>query len=494
LATELRRKAERRCNVGKPSCWRTILTSFLILAASVMAAPAQTFKSLVSFDGSDGVNPMYAPLVQGRDRNFYGTTRGGGGNVPGTVFKVTAGGKLTTLADVGLDQPYAGLVLATDGWFYGTTAQGGANSWGTIFKITPNGALKPLYSFCAQQNCSDGVFPLFGLVQASSSNFYGTTPAAAAVGNPGTVFEFTSTDKFITRHTFNDGASSGPLIQANNGKLYGVTGSGGAYGYGTVFEMTTRGKITVLHSFDLTDGATPSGPLVQATDGNFYGTTQQGGANNSCAYGCGTVFKMTPPPDAALTTLYNFCSQANCTDGSLPLFGVVQATDGNFYGTTAESGDRTTCGDYGCGTVFKLFRKGGLKTLYTFCSQSNCTDGAVPQAGLLQATNGTFYGVTTGGGTSGAGTVFSLSTGLGPFVTFVQRAAEVGQTAEILGQRLTGTSKVSFNGTPAHFTVNKTGTFLTATVPAGATTGYVIVTTPRGKLISNVPFRVILRY
>lgn len=416
--------------MGKPNGWRTIFTSFVILAATTVAAPAQTFKTLVSFDGSDGVNPMYAPLVQGRDRKFYGTTRGGGGNLPGTVFKVTAGGKLTPLADVGLDQPYAGLVLATNGWFYGTTAQGGAYSWGTIFKMTPNGTLRPLYSFCAQQNCSDGVFPIFGLVQVSNGSFYGTTPAAAAVGNPGTAFAFTPADKFILRHTFNgvDGASSGPLIQANDGNLYGV-GSGGAHGYGTVFEMTTRGKITILHSFDLTDGATPSGPLVQATDGNFYGTTQQGGANNNCAYGCGTVFKLTP--------------------------------------------------------------KGALKTLYTFCSQTNCTDGAVPQAGLLQATNGIFYGVTTGGGTSGAGTVFSLSTGLGPFVTFVQRAAEVGQTAEILGQRLTGTTKVAFNGTSTkEFTV-KTDTFLTATVPAGATTGYVTVTTPKGRLTSNVPFRVI---
>ena len=478
--------------MGKLSCWRTILTSFVILAATTVAAPAQTFKTLVSFDGADGANPEYAPLVQGRDRNFYGTTRGVGGNGPGTVFKITAGGKLTTLADLGLEQPYAGLVLATNGWFYGTTAQGGTYAWGTIFRMTSQGTLEPLYSFCAQQNCSDGVFPLFGLVQASNSNFYGTTPAAAAVGSPGTVFEFTPADKFTTRHIFNDGASSGPLIQATDGNLYGVTGSGGAYGYGTVFEITAGGKFTILHSFDGADGATPSEGLVQAIDGNFYGTTQQGGANNSCAYGCGTVFKMTPPPDSVLSTLYNFCSQANCTDGSDPISGLVQATDGNFYGTTAESGDRTTCGGYGCGTVFKLTRKSGLKTLHTFCSQTNCTDGAVPQAGLLQATNGTFYGVTTGGGTSGAGTVFSLSTGLGPFVTFVQRAAKLGHTAEILGQGLTGTSKVSFNGTPAqHFAVNKSGTYLTVTVPTGATTGYVTVTTPKGTLKSNVPFRVI---
>jgi uncharacterized repeat protein (TIGR03803 family) len=161
--------------VGKPTCWRTFFTCFVILAAITLAAPAQTYKTLVSFNGNDGVYPIYAPLVQGRDRKFYGTTRGAGGNT-GTVFKVTAGAKLTTLAFLG-SQPYSGLVLATDGNFYGTTAQGGANDWGTIFKMTSMGTLNPLYSFCAQTNCSDGVFPVFGLVQASNGRLYGTTPS-----------------------------------------------------------------------------------------------------------------------------------------------------------------------------------------------------------------------------------------------------------------------------------------------------------------------------
>jgi len=473
--------------VGKPGCWRTIFTSFLVLAATTVAAPAQTYKTLVSFNGTDGVYPMYAPLVQGRDRNFYGTTRGAGGNNPGTVFNVTAGDTLTTLA-VLATQPYSGLVLATDGSFYGTTALGGANGWGTIFKMTSMGTLTPLYSFCAQTNCSDGVFPLFGLVQASNGKLYGTTPSGAAVGSQGTIFEITRAGEFTTLHSFNgaDGASpSGPLIQATNGNLYGTTGAG----FGTVFEITPTGKFKTLHVFNGADGSGPSMGLVQATDGNFYGTTQQGGADNNCPYGCGTVFKMKPTGE--LKTIYNFCSQPHCTDGSDPISGLVQAPDGNFYGTTAESGNKTACGGYGCGTVFKLTPKGALTTLYTFCSQTNCTDGAGPQAGLLQATNGYFYGITTGGGASGDGTVFSLSTGLGPFVTFVQRAAKAGHTAEILGQGFKGATKVSFNGTPATGFTVKTDTFLTATVPTGATTGYVTVTTPKGTLTSNLPFRVI---
>jgi uncharacterized repeat protein (TIGR03803 family) len=337
-------------------------------------------------------------------------------------------------------------------------------------------------------NCPDGVFPIFGLVQASNGNFYGTTPGASAVGSLGTIFEITPAGRFTTLHTFNgtDSASpSGPLIQASDGNLYGTTGAA----FGTVFEITLAGKFKTLHTFNGADGAGPSLGLAQATDGNFYGTTQQGGANNSCPHGCGTVFRMKPK--GALKTIYNFCSKADCADGSDPIAGLVQAPDGNFYGTTAESGNETACGGYGCGTVFALTPQGALTTLYTFCSQTNCADGAGPQAGLLQATTGHFYGVTTGGGTSGDGTVFSLSTGLGPFVTFVQRVVKVGHTAEILGQGFKGTTKVTFNGIPAaDFTVNA-DTYLTATVPQGVTTGYVTVTTPKGTLTSNVPFRVI---
>ena len=100
---------------------------------------------------------------------------------------------------------------------------------------------------------------------------------------------------------------------------------------GTVFKITPSGTLTTLHSFDGTDGANPYAGLVQATDGNFYGTTSSGGAN-----GDGTVFKITP--SGTLTTLYSFCSQSGCTDGANPDAGLVQATNGNFYGTTLDGG------------------------------------------------------------------------------------------------------------------------------------------------------------
>jgi uncharacterized repeat protein (TIGR03803 family) len=178
-----------------------------------------------------------------------------------------------------------------------------------------------------------------------------------------------------------------------------------------------------------------------------------------------------------------------------PTAGLIQATDGNFYGTTANGGaDLADCksdfGIDGCGTIFELTPGGTLTTLHSFSS----TDGGIPYGGLLQATNGTFYGTTNQGGDIiegyTCGTLFSLDMGLGPFVSFVRNPAKVGQKFGILGQGLTGTTNVTLNGIPASFTV-KSETLIEATVPPGATTGYVTVTTPSGTLTSNVPFHVI---
>ena len=172
---------------------------------------------------------------------------------------------------------------------------------------------------------------------------------------------------------------------------------------------------------------------------------------------------------------------------------MVQATDGNFYGTTSNGGS-SDC-DYGCGIVFQVTPSGTLTSVHNFVG----TDGAYPLNGLLQATSGILYGVTTSGGASnncsfwfyypGCGTVFSLDMGLGPFVAFVRNSGRVGSNAQILGQGFTGTTGVSFNGTSASFAV-KSDTYLTATVPQGATTGFVTVTTPSGTLQSNVMFQV----
>jgi len=169
----------------------------------------------------------------------------------------------------------------------------------------------------------------------------------------------------------------------------------------------------------------------------------------------------------------------------------VQATDGNFYGTTLNGGVNFlasfNAGNNGCGTIFEVTPGGQLTTLYSFCSQPNCTDGVTPN-GLMEATNGNFYGTTVGVNITGS--VFSLSVGLSPFVETLPGAGNTGAEVGILGNKLSGATSVTFNGTPAQFKV-KSPTLILTHVPNGATTGYVTVTTPTGTLTSNVPFQVL---
>jgi len=162
---------------------------------------------------------------------------------------------------------------------------------------------------------------------------------------------------------------------------------------------------TTVVNFNGTDGAYPYGSLIQARDGNFYGTTSQGGANSSddCIYGCGVVFKLTP--SGTLSLLYSFCVQANCADGASPWSALVQASDGNLYGTTSAGGGGIQTCFNGCGTVFKITPTGTLTTLHAFVG----SDGATPYAGLVQAGDGNFYGITSGGGEYGSGTVFRIT-------------------------------------------------------------------------------------
>ena len=315
------------------------------------------------------------------------------------------------------------LILGTDGNFYGTTWHGGAllTNVGTVFEITPSGTLTTLYSFCDQSGCPDGESPSGGLIQAADGDFYGTTVAGGAT-TYGTVFKITPGGMLTTIHSFcierrcTDGANPyATLIQVANGDFYGTTYNGGANSYGTVFKITPRGALTTLYSFcaqsGCTDGQYPYAGLVQATTGDFYGTTYfGGGANNG-----GTVFKITP--SGTLTTLYSFCVQSGCPDGENPS-GLVPATNGDFYGTTSFGGASND------GTVFKITPSGTLTTLYSFCAQSGCPDGEAP-AGLVQSTNGAFYGTTSYGGyfyigcEFGCGTIFRLSVGLRPFVRTV---------------------------------------------------------------------------
>jgi uncharacterized repeat protein (TIGR03803 family) len=497
--------------------WRNATIMLVLFAIMTIPSAAQTLTTLATFNGLDGSFPYTAPLVQGVDGNFYGTTTYGGANCPtvgcGIVFKISTKGILTILYSFCAQPsctdgtyPFAGLIQATDGNLYGTTTQGGeyGGHGGTVFKITPAGKLTTLYSFCAQTNCADGNYPTGGLIQGADGNFYGTTfsggigDAQYCNGGCGTIFKITPKGTLTTRHNFagypteGSGPSAG-LMQARNGNFYGTTTFGGAYNTcsqgcnGTVFEITPGGDLTTLHSFTAspTEGAAPYAGVVLGNDGRLYGTTSAGGAGNY-----GTIFKITPA--GVLATIYNFCSQGNCADGGQPEAGLALGTDGNFYGTAVRGGL------YQVGSIFKITPGGALTTLYSFCSSGYpaCPDGSFVYAGLIQATNGNLYGSTSAGGDSscdfgyGCGSVFSLSVGLAPFVQTLPAAGKVGSKVAILGTNLTGATSVMFNGTSAPFSIPQPSLILT-NVPAGSTSGYITVSTPGGTLKSNAQFYVI---
>jgi uncharacterized repeat protein (TIGR03803 family) len=317
---------------------------------------------------ADGAAPS-AALIQASDGDFYGTTTQGGADGLGTVFKITPGGTLTTLhsfcspylpdcADGG--NPSGGLVQAADGYLYGAARSQGAYRHGTIFKISPSGTLTTLYAFCSQPNCADGAGPVAGLLRGGDGDFYGTTGAGGAPSDAGTVFKISPSGTLTTLYTF------------------------------------------CVEGFPCSDGQDPHAGLVQAANGDFYGTTFEGGAHSG-----GAVFKITS--HGALSTVYSFCSLNSCMDGANPEAGLIQGVNGNFYGTAGNSGVN------GGGAVFELTPAGDLTTLYSFCAKSGCADGRFPHAGLIQAANGDFYGTTMHGGASdttcaqGCGTVFSLS-------------------------------------------------------------------------------------
>jgi uncharacterized repeat protein (TIGR03803 family) len=184
-------------------------------------------------------------------------------------------------------------------------------------------------------------------------------------------------------------------------------------------------KFTTLHSFSGSEGENPNGVLLQATNGDFYGTTVNAGAR--CILpttDCGTIFKITP--SGGLTAIHSFCFGLCASDGSAP-DGLVQATNGYLYGTTTFGG--ANCPPNGCGTIFKISPSGTLTTLYSFCSISGCPDGYAP-LGLVQASNGDLYGTTGLGGIAtscsfGCGTIFKVTSG-GTLTTVYTFCAKTG--------------------------------------------------------------------
>lgn len=298
------------------------------------------------------------------------------------------------------ENPNGGLILANDGNFYGTTQDGGAYNKGTIFKISPLGVEKLLYSFKGPVN-QDGRTPKSALIQATDGNLYGTT-YFGGTSDQGTIFRFDLTTKYESpiysfTGTGNDGANpEGTIIQDGN-YLYGTTYGGGANGAGSVFKTDLSGVLTTIHSFNSSsegssDGDLPISGLYKSLNGIFYGTTEVGGD-----YGNGTVYTISS--SGVESKLYSF---TNNGDGKHPYSNVIQANDGNLYGTTPNAGPS------GTGSVFKITLPAGImSTLYIF--KNNGQDGTSPSSGLIQGNDGDLYGVSSAGGSFGNGTIYKIT-------------------------------------------------------------------------------------
>jgi uncharacterized repeat protein (TIGR03803 family) len=475
----------------------------------------------------DGETP-YAELIQGADGNYYTTTFAGGSGACtdgvegltqgcGAVLKITPAGVLSVLYSFPFDSsnnttpngmfPVAGLVQGPDGNFYGVASGGGSSGTdfcqpspgifgcGTVFKITPGGTLTLLHSFCGGYGCGsappDGADPRGRLVY-SNGYYYGTTQQGGLYNgsyNSGTIFRVSPSGAYEIVHNFTGCCGTGDgenpaagLTLASDGNFYGTTQFGGTSGYGTVFKMTPAGVVTTLYSFasDDTNGTEPLSSLIQASDGKLYGTCDLSGAN-----GNGTVFRIST--SGVIKKIYDFSSGSV---GYHPQAGVIQASDGNLYGTSSGGGGDDS------GAIYQL-TLGGVATLegsFTFAT------GYGPVGALVQGSDGRLYvtsqsgGGTNSGGVSDAGAIDVFNGGLAAPKPGIFR---ITPTSGVVGAKVTisqgpyiGATAVKFNGTSATFKV-RGSEFITTTVPAGATSGTISVTTPGGTAVSKQSFTVL---
>jgi len=449
----------------------------LALAGAAIPAQAQTPTTLYDFPGGNtGFNdPEAWATAQGRDGNLYSTS------ISGALFQATPSGTVNIFANIGYGV-ISGATLGTDGSFYGTNQDGGPGGCGDagcgqVYKVTPAGVETILHSFT---NTGDGSDPYSAPIEAANGVFYGTTPTENN-GSNSTVYTVTPSGAFTTIHTFTgaDGQNvTAPLVQGTDGDFYGVTVAGGTSNLGVIFKMTPSGAVHVLHNFAGTDGSAAFYALIQANDGNFYGTTYRGGS-----IGNGVVFKITPGGDYSVVHNLNLSNG----DGDGPSSGLIQASNGLLYGVTGS----VNSGNYG--TIYSVdINTGIFTTLYSF---TDTTDGDNPQSPLRQHTNGLLYGCTFSGGDfsvcagHGCGVFFSLDVGAPALAGLVSTSGKEGAEIGILGQGFSSSSVVKFDGVAASFTPQGT-TFINATVPAGALTGKVTVTTGATTLKSNEAFRV----
>ncbi len=334
-------------------------------------------------------------------------------------------------------QPFGSLTQGTDGNIYGTTTNGGGHGYGNIYRITPSGEITSIYNFCLRLSCTDGTTPESAPVLGSDGNLYGTTTGIGY--GYGTIYKMTLSGKLTTLYTFcslancADGSAPNGLVAASDGNFYGTTFEGGTSKAGTIFKITPAGHFTSLYSFcslaNCADGFSPVASPIEGIDGNLYGTTWQSPTG-------GVLYRFTLAGD--FKVLYSFCRGIRlCSAGSGPV-ALVQDANGNFFGTTQYGG-----GSGGYGTVFELTAKQQFINLHTF----DKTDGAYPDEALTLANDGNFYGITAEGGPANAGTIFEI-TAAGGFRTLYTFAPPYGD--EPAGPLLQGTNGNLYGTTPSN--------------------------------------------
>jgi uncharacterized repeat protein (TIGR03803 family) len=458
-------KVKRNHGFGIMSLW---------IVLGVLCAPlasAQVYTQLHNFDWHfEGANP-YEPalLAQGEDGNIYGTLQTSYPN-DGSVFLSTPAGVVTPLyIFLGPEgnAPQSGLSLGFDGNFYGTTEWGGgASNTGTAFKFGSSG-LTPLYGF---GNGTDGGYPWATPIQAPDGNIYGVTNNG---NSPGRVYRITPSGTFSVIATA-PSETIAPLILGTDGNLYGTTEYGGTYNRGTVFQLTLKGKLKVIHNFNpSTEGAVPVGPVMQGADGKLYGTTSGGGTS-----GQGIIYQMTT--GGSTKVIHNFLS----IEGSNSMAGLVQGSDKFLYGVASAGGGNSQ------GSLFKISTSGtGFQVLHNFQTVDGDTPGSTPTL----HTNGIIYGMTHHGGSPNPvyGVLYSFDAGLKPFASLVVIwSGKVGTSVGILGQGFSSATGVKFGSGAGTFTV-VSDTYMIASPAQGSTTGNVTVLEPSGNLVTPQVFKVI---
>ncbi len=461
-----------------------MLVAALVFAGVLVPAQAQlpAPTPLYGFqqESTDVIEPT-GPIAQGRDGNLYGVGVNRGANSKGGVYKITPSGSESLL--VSFPSTFAeggclGLVLGMDGNFYGTCNGGGANNYGLFYRVTPEGVLTDLYDFTVDSVTIQGT-PVLG----EDGNFYGATSA--------NIYRITPAGVYKTIFTFVGGsgnANPSVLSAGSDGYFYGAVADANGFGnQGGVFRVTSGGAFKLIYGFDCTSavGCGPTIGVTMGSNGRLYGTTGAGGTNSN-----GVIFEMTTAGKdvAALHNINNLTEGANNTGGGgLDCENLIlEGSDGNLYGANQGGGSGNQGGLYEL-TSADVFSG------FLFLAATNYTVGDSPYSPLMQHTNGTIFGTTNGNGENeAAGVFFSINNSLPPFISLVTPvpAGKEGTEVGILGQGFTASSIVKFGGTAATTTALTGSTFIMATVPSGALTGKVTVTTGSTTLSTIATYKI----